>query len=52
VIGAALGARLAPARGFLVGGGYTTWKTARTMAIVLLVAAGLAAGGAIAWYVA
>jgi hypothetical protein len=35
--------------GFLVGGVYTTWKTARTLAIVLLVAALLAAGGAIAW---
>jgi hypothetical protein len=35
--------------GFLIGGVYTTWKTARTTAIVLLVAATLAAGGAIAW---
>ncbi|HEV2783990.1 MAG TPA: hypothetical protein VGX25_31770 [Actinophytocola sp.] len=35
--------------GFLVGGAYTTWKTARTMAIVLLVLALLAAGGAVAW---
>ena len=37
--------------GFLIGGVYTTWKTARTMAIVLLVAAVLAAGGGIAWLV-
>jgi hypothetical protein len=37
--------------GFLIGGVYTTWKTARTMSIVLLVAALLAAGGAVAWLV-
>jgi hypothetical protein len=37
--------------GFLVGGVYTTWKTARVTAIVLLVAAVRAAGGAIAWLV-
>ena len=35
--------------GFLIGGVYSTWKTARVAAIVLLVAAALAAGGAIAW---
>lgn len=35
--------------GFLVGGVYTTWKTAKTMAILLLVLAALAAGGAVAW---
>lgn len=37
--------------GFLVGGVYTTWKTAKVMAAVLGVAAALAIGGAIAWYV-
>lgn len=37
--------------GFLIGGVYSTWKTARVAAIVLLVAAVLAAGGAIAWLV-
>ncbi len=37
--------------GFLLGGVYTAWKTARVAAIVLLVAAVLAAGGAIAWLV-
>jgi hypothetical protein len=36
--------------GFLVGGVYTTWKTAKVMASVLAVAALLALGGAIAWY--
>lgn len=36
--------------GFLVGGVYTTWKTAKVMAGVLAVAALLALGGAIAWY--
>lgn len=35
--------------GFLLGGVYTTWKTARVAAIVLLVAAVMAVGGAIAW---
>jgi hypothetical protein len=37
--------------GFLIGGVYTTWKTAKVMASVLAVAALLAIGGAIAWYV-
>ena len=37
--------------GFLIGGVYTTWKTAKLMATVLAVAAALAIGGAIAWYV-
>ncbi|MGX7829387.1 hypothetical protein ACTG9Q_30295 [Actinokineospora sp. 24-640] len=36
--------------GILVGGAYTTWKTARLMAVVLGVLALLAAGGAVAWY--
>ena len=35
--------------GFLAGGVYSTWKTAKVIAIVLLVAALLAVGGAIAW---
>ncbi|GLZ39401.1 hypothetical protein [Actinokineospora sp. NBRC 105648] len=37
--------------GILIGGVYTTWKTAKVMAGILLVLALLAAGGAIAWYV-
>jgi hypothetical protein len=37
--------------GFLIGGAYTTWKTARTLAIVLVAAALLAAAGALAWLV-
>jgi hypothetical protein len=37
--------------GFLVGGVYTTYKTAKVMAGVLALAALLAVGGAIAWYV-
>lgn len=37
--------------GFLIGGVYTTWKTAKMMATVLSVAALLAIGGAVAWYV-
>jgi hypothetical protein len=36
--------------GFLVGGVYTTWKTAKVMSGVLAVAAALAIGGAVAWY--
>jgi len=37
--------------GFLVGGVYSTWKTAKVMAIVLLVLALFAVGGAVAWMV-
>ena len=37
--------------GFLIGGVYTTWKTAKVMATVLAVAALVALGGAVAWYV-
>ena len=35
--------------GFLVGGVYSTWKTAKFMAVVLGVAALLAIGGAVFW---
>lgn len=35
--------------GFLIGGVYSTWKTARVAAIVLAVLAAMAVGGAIAW---
>ncbi|MCG8922379.1 hypothetical protein V1227_36695 [Lentzea sp. DG1S-22] len=35
--------------GFLAGGVYTTWKTARVMAVVLLVLALVAVGGAVLW---
>ena len=37
--------------GFLVGGVYSTWKTAKFMAGVLGVAAVLAVGGAVFWYI-
>ena len=37
--------------GFLIGGVYTTWKSARRMAVVLLLLAVLAVGGAVAWLV-
>ncbi|MDQ3401902.1 MAG: hypothetical protein M3548_00715 [Actinomycetota bacterium] len=37
--------------GILVGGVYSTWKTAKGLAMVLGVLAVLAAGAAIAWYV-
>jgi hypothetical protein len=36
--------------GFLVGGVYSTWKTAKFMAGILAVAALLAIGGAIFWF--
>jgi hypothetical protein len=35
--------------GFLAGGVYATWKTARFMAIILLVLIVLAVGGAVLW---
>ncbi len=35
--------------GFLLGGVYSTWKTARFLAIVLAIAAAVAAGGAVVW---
>ena len=37
--------------GFLVGGVYAAWKTAKGFAILLGVLAALAIGGAIAWMV-
>lgn len=36
--------------GFLLGGVYTTWRTARVMALLLLAAAALALGGAALWW--
>jgi hypothetical protein len=35
--------------GFLLGGVYSTWKTAKVLAVILGLAAALAAGGAIVW---
>ncbi len=35
--------------GFLGGGVYSTWKTARGLAIALLVLALVSVGGAVAW---
>ena len=35
--------------GFLIGGVYSTWKTARMLAVVLAIAAAVAVGGAIVW---
>lgn len=37
--------------GFLLGGVYSTWKTARKFAIVLAVLAALAIAGAVFWWV-
>ena len=36
--------------GFLIGGVYTTWKTAKALAMVLAAGVLLAAGGAVAWF--
>jgi hypothetical protein len=36
--------------GFLIGGVYSVWKTAKVMAVVLGIAALLAIGGAVAWF--
>ncbi|MGI5505614.1 hypothetical protein [Lentzea sp. CA-135723] len=35
--------------GFLAGGVYTTWKTAKVLAVVLLVLTVVAVGGAVLW---
>jgi hypothetical protein len=35
--------------GFLLGGVYSTWKTARVLAIILALAAAVAVAGAIVW---
>ncbi|MEU7477243.1 hypothetical protein AB0A63_14745 [Lentzea sp. NPDC042327] len=37
--------------GFLGGGVYSTWKTARGAAVVLLVLAVIAVGGAVLWLI-
>lgn len=37
--------------GFLIGGVYSTWRTARFLAVVLALAAAVAVGGAIVWMV-
>lgn len=37
--------------GFLLGGVYSTWKTAKAVAILLIVFALVAVGGAVAWIV-
>ncbi|MBW4720063.1 hypothetical protein [Saccharothrix obliqua] len=37
--------------GFLIGGVYSTWKTARGLSIALAVLVVVAVGGAIAWLV-
>jgi hypothetical protein len=35
--------------GFLLGGVYSTWKTARGVAVLLILFAVVAVGGAVAW---
>ncbi|MFG1790261.1 hypothetical protein [Nocardia altamirensis] len=37
--------------GFLLGGAYTTWKTARPLSIGLAVCAALAIAGGAAWWI-
>ncbi|HEX6341701.1 hypothetical protein [Umezawaea sp.] len=36
--------------GFLLGGVYSTWKTAKAVAVVLGIFALVAVGGAVAWF--
>ena len=44
-----VGVGLLALAGFLVGGVYSAWKTAKVIAVLLGVAAVLAVGGGIAW---
>lgn len=37
--------------GFLLGGVYSTWRTARFLAVLLALAAAVAVGGAVVWLV-
>lgn len=46
-----IGILLLALAGFLVGGVYSVWKTAKLMATVFAIAALLAIGGAVAWFV-
>ncbi|WP_186382632.1 hypothetical protein [Amycolatopsis rhizosphaerae] len=46
-----VGVLLVALAGFLAGGVYATWKTAKLMAGALLLATLLAIGGAVAWFV-
>lgn len=47
----AIGILLVALAGFLVGGVYVTWKTAKGLALVLAAGVLLAAGGAVVWLV-
>lgn len=38
--------------GFLIGGVYATWRTARVLAVVLLLAAALAVTAGVLWLIA
>jgi hypothetical protein len=46
-----IGILLLAVAGFLIGGVYSAWKTAKLVATVLGLAALLAIGGAVAWFV-
>jgi hypothetical protein len=46
-----IGILLLALAGFLAGGVYSTWKTAKLMAGILLVATLIAVGGAVAWFI-
>lgn len=48
--GQLVGILLLAVAGFLVGGVYSAWKTAKLLAGILAVCALLAVGGAIAWF--
>ncbi|GLY66212.1 hypothetical protein [Amycolatopsis taiwanensis] len=45
-----IGIILLAVAGFLIGGVYSLWKTAKFMATVLGIGALLAIGGAVAWF--
>lgn len=47
----AIGILLVALAGFLIGGVYVTWKTAKGLAMVLAVGVLLAGGGAVVWFV-
>lgn len=46
-----VGIALLALAGFLIGGVYSAWKTAKVMATVLGIGALLAIGGGVAWFI-
>lgn len=48
---ATVGILLIALAGFLIGGVYSTWKTAKALAMLLAAGVVLSIGGAVAWFV-